>query len=222
MKFSNKIQQKTQQALFQAREPSGFEFEFKGELLRSSSVVTIYYETLHKEGELCIGRIVYTTDLQSEYLGVLDGYIEFIKGKPVEVLDRITPKELDYFLRDKNSVPAFEAYSSELFEILSLGESILKIQLKKGGLSPLFNPEVDGVFNDLSFSEQVEFFEEFCSKYVNGDPSYDGVELSISNIDKNILEIDSFQELGEDKIKMMEQKFNQEFSSQFQFKLRFN
>lgn len=138
-------------------------------------------------GENCLIKVRYFTAISSESLGLIDAFISLILGKPVDVLDRVTPRELDYYLRDTTDKASFEYYTDELFKIIGLGEFLYKsisgIDEKRYRLID----ETGQLFFDLSFSEQVELVEEFSSKYIY--PRTNFLELDVSDIEDGILHL---------------------------------
>jgi hypothetical protein len=117
-----------------------------------------------KEEEVLISEIFYKANYNGPYLGVIDAYISLIQGKPVEASDRFPIKELDYFLRDNSSEPAFTAYSQEIYEIIGIGEKIKDhVFGKKEDVGFVFDQKNE--FSDLSSSEQYEVIEELLSFY---------------------------------------------------------
>lgn len=132
-------------------------------LNRLKTDITLFFG-IKEEEEILVSEIFYQTDYNGPYLGVIDGFISLIQGKPVEASDRFPIKELDYYLRDEKSTPAFTAYSQEIYEIISIGEKIKKhVFGTKESLG--FSTEYRDEFFELSVSEQFELVEELLSFY---------------------------------------------------------
>lgn len=205
-------------ALSEEKRPLGkgdFSVEFRPKNL--NCVINISY-SLEQADELCLKEIFVETDLSGTYLGVLNGYLSLVFGKPVEVLDRLSPKELDYFLRDENSVPAFSYYTKELYEILSVGELIIKqIKGKPAEIEKIFNQGEHGEFHELSFSEQIEFFEEFCSKRVYPEVRFQNIFMDIENIEDGRLVYSSRFVYPNELIEEIQGLFNREFLTNLKF-----
>jgi hypothetical protein len=127
--------------------------------------VTVFFKTVKRQ-ELEVELANYHTELNNHYLGVLDGFFSLIQGRPIEAIDRFPIKELDYYLRDNNDVSAFSGYSQEIYEILSLGESMKTLIYGEKKIGFQFDPKTDGHFFDLSTSEQYDLLEEFFAYYV--------------------------------------------------------
>lgn len=187
MKFSLKTQQRTQSPRFLNLSQTPLNHVCEVLLPKLDVRIIIYFNTIKKE-ELEVEMLNYYTDYKGDYLGVIDAFFQLIQNRPIEAIDRFPIKELDYFLRDVHGESAFSGYSQEIYEILSIGESI-KIKIfgdKKLGFK--FNPEVDGHFFDLSTSEQYELLEELFAYYVYPNPDFpDEIEIEDITSDKIIL-----------------------------------
>ena len=49
-----------------------------------------------------------------------------LQQRAVEASDRINAKEFDYYCREDKSIPAFEYYNNEFYEVLGIGEKLFK------------------------------------------------------------------------------------------------
>jgi len=126
------------------------------------------FDTIELDGEVCLTNISYATELSGNYLGILDALIGLFQNRPAEAIDRFPIKELDYFLRDDRSVSAMPGYSRELYELLSVGEELkLSVFGQKSKEVTIFDPKVSGEFCSLSFTEQIELFEEFMAYHIH-------------------------------------------------------
>lgn len=147
--------------------------------------VYIHFETFSGD-EVLIAKAYYYTDYKGPYLGVIDGFFSLIQGKPVEAADRFPIKELDYFLRDESTRPAFTAYSQEIYEIISLGEKIKTKIFGKKNIGFSYDIERDGEFTELSTSEQFELIEELLADEffkLGVDPE----DIELIDVDENTL-----------------------------------
>jgi hypothetical protein len=183
------------------------------ELKRLACWIDVSYD-IQNASEVCIQNLQYNTDLKNDYLGVLDGYMSLCEGKPIEVLDRITPKELDYFLRDKANEVSFEFYSAEIYEILSLGEKIYQLINGEKIKPPFYAISLYGDYTGLSFSEQIEWFEEFCAEFIYPDTE---VEMSIEDITETDFIFSGTIKLELDFVRYVENKFNTQFFTKMKF-----
>jgi hypothetical protein len=196
-----------------------FHYEVVLESKHLNDSVHIRFNTVEGE-EVCIDELCISSGLTGPYKGVIVGYQELITGKPVEVLDRLTPKEIDYYLRDETTVPAFEFYGKELYEILSIGELIMeKLGNKDKENSSLFDVSLDGTFKELSFSEQIEYFEEFCSTFIYRNPKFINIFLDIEEVEEESLVLSCEGKIVPLQLLAIEEKFNEEFETSFKFKL---
>jgi hypothetical protein len=133
-------------------------------LSRLHAVVIISFQTQQEE-ELILKKMHYTTNLTGEMLGILDAYVTLAQNKPVEAVDRLTVKEIDFFLRDRPQESIFSHYAQELYDILSIGESLKRSLIGEKEILPLHQPDEFGTFSELSYSEQLELIENILGEY---------------------------------------------------------
>jgi hypothetical protein len=196
-----------------------FVYEVELESKHLAESIQISFNTIQNE-ELCIAEVSFNTGLIGPYRGILMGYQQLITGKPIEVLDRLTPKELDYFLRDDTKVPAIEYYAKELYEILSIGELITS-KLGIGGkeVVKLYDLAQNGPFLELSFSEQIEFFEEFCSSYIYSSKDTPDLFFDVEDIDDDKICLIGRGSVTATRLEELEKLFNIEFQTNIIFKI---
>jgi hypothetical protein len=196
-----------------------FVYEVELESKHLAESIQISFNTI-QNAELCIAEVSFHTELVGPYKGILMGYQELITGKPVEVLDRLTPKELDFFLRDDTKVPAIEYYAKELYEILSIGELITK-KLGVGGkeVVKLYDLAQNGPFLELSFSEQIEFFEEFCSGHIYSNKETPDLFFDVEDIDDDKIYLIGRGSVTATRLEELERQFNIEFKTNLIFKI---
>ena len=139
------------------------------------------YLDLKDEGELIVRNVCYELSTSTDALGMIDLYFELIEGRALESLDRITAKEFDYFLRDDTKNGIFEFYDDKFYEILSIGEEVLKSIKPKDSFERIFDGGEEEFF-DLSFSSQVEIFEEFFADTVYKHPTFHKLEFDILDV----------------------------------------
>ena len=196
-----------------------FVYEIELEVKHLAEPVKISFNTVQDE-ELCLAEVLFDTDLVGPYKGILMGYQKLISGKPVEVLDRLTPKELDYFLRDDTKIPAIEYYSKELYEILSIGELITKkLGMGQKEVAMLYDLNQNGPFLDLSFSEQIEFFEEFCSSFIYSSKETPNLFFDVEDIDDEKISLIGRGSVTATRLKALEKQFNIEFDTNLIFEI---
>jgi hypothetical protein len=180
----------------------------------------IDYTTRQTE-ELYVDDLVYSTDTSddNQNLKIIDFFFELLNGKPVEVFDRITVKELDFYIRSNRSIPAFPFYSQEHFEIVSIGKKIYNHIAGKSLKKTIFyDLSRLGSYSDLSFSEQIEYFEEFCSVFIYPMAIYKEVDLTICDIGDNDIVLEG--RVVNNLLKKMEAEFNREFQTKYTFKTK--
>lgn len=139
------------------------------------------YLELKDEGEQVIRNVRYETSGPNEFLGMIDLYFQLIEGRALESLDRVTAKEFDYFLRDDTKEGIFEFYDDKFYEILSIGEEILKSIRPKDDFKRIFDGGEEEFF-DLSFSSQLEIFEEFFADTVYKHPKFHTIEYDVLDV----------------------------------------
>ena len=121
---------------------------------------------LKQEDELLVEKMYYATQLSQLNLAILDAYVSICQGRPVEAIDRLTSKEIDFYLRDNSKQATFDFYPSELYDILSIGEELKKIAFGTTvEIRPHLDTNVFGIFKDLSYSEQLELVEDILGEY---------------------------------------------------------
>lgn len=176
MEFSVKIKQRSESPLFLTSDKSALNHSCDVLLSKLDINLTAYFNTV-KTDELEVEMINYFTDYKGPYLGVIDAFFQLIQNRPIEAIDRFPIKELDYFLRDTQGESAFSGYSQEIYEILSIGESIKTKIYGDKKLGFQFDPKIEGEFFNLSTSEQFELLEELFAYYVYDKGKIDSIEV---------------------------------------------
>lgn len=184
MNFSNKVTSLTIAPKFLNRSKTELNHLCHVHLDKLNIDILIFFNTVKKD-ELEVELANYYTDYKGEYLGVIDAFFALIQHRPLEAIDRFPIKELDYYLRDSAESSAFSGYSQEIYEIISLGESIKNKIYGEKKIGFQYDPKVDGDFFDLSTSEQYELLEEFFAYYVYGKQKSEQIDI----IDINDCEI---------------------------------
>lgn len=159
--------------------------------------INILFDLKKINGEDVLVKFNYYTSLEQDYLGILDGFFELLQNKPIEVIDRIRAKELDYYLRDFNDKSAVSFYDSHFYEILSLGKKTLDKYLGKEKKDLLYM-DYDTDFELMSFAEQVEMFEEFLAKCVYPYKKYEHLKFDLDDFEDNILKINLNENLSKE------------------------
>lgn len=122
---------------------------------------TIYYKFYQKEEDLFIDEIYYHASSKHD---LVNAYLNLLYNRSLALLDRVSIKEFDYFLRQDNSVPYFDKISKELLDLMALGEEIKKRHVKKAAQEKrVYQPEVHGPIEFMSFGELIELVEEIIS-----------------------------------------------------------
>jgi len=205
MNFSKTIIKRSQRPKYQ------FEFEAENtcdlKLAKNKSEISVLFNTVQINDEVCFSKVSYITELNDEYLGILDAFIELMHNRPIEAIDRFPSKELDYYLRDESSVAALSGFDEKFYEILAIGEDLKKKYFK---IVKDSTPKLTANFLSLSVSEQLEFVEELCSFYFyNGDSEFESLE--ITDIDDNHL-IFSCREAREIDLSKLKDFFSEKLS----------
>lgn len=139
------------------------------------------YLNLINEGEEIVRDVSYELSNPVQAAGMIDLYFHLIEGRALESLDRVTSKEFDHFLRDDAQKGIFEFYDDKFYEVLSIGEEILKSIKPKVKVSTLFAGSEESFF-DLSMSSQVEIFEEFFAETVYKHPKFHTAEFDLLDV----------------------------------------
>ena len=198
MKITKKIQERLDHPVnsfnFDAIE---YQFNFVHELVHLKTKIHIYFNIDQKE-DSTLGEISYELLDHIEYRGAIDLYFSLLKNRAIESLDRITNKEFDYYLRDDVKVGVFEFYDNKFYDVLGIGEAILKfIKPKENGPEPLMKSDLPDRFFTISFSEQIEYFEELLARYVYGHVRYSKLEIELEDaLDNSIIITVSGRESG--------------------------
>ena len=96
-------------------------------LARLNTFVEILYK-LEQNEELMIKEFFFYTSLKGDELAMMDAYASLCQNRPLEAIDRLSPKEIDFYLRDDMKVSSFSYLPNELFDFLSIGEELKKQQ----------------------------------------------------------------------------------------------
>lgn len=150
----------------------------------------------HRDDDYIV-QLNYKTALVGPYLGILDGLISLYQDKALQAITRITAKELDFFLRDRTSIPSVSYFDPKFYEILSIGKYINDTHYKNEDKVKLLSSEFDGEFIDLSFSEQIEIFEEFLAKIIYKNSKFTNFRFDLEDVStKGVIII--YQVIGDD------------------------
>ncbi|MDP7320066.1 MAG: hypothetical protein QF441_05625 [Bacteriovoracaceae bacterium] len=170
--------------------------------------------SLEQRDELYFQFLCFKTQLKGPYLAVLDAYFEILMHRSFESINRVSLKELDYFFREDHSQPSFSVYTPELFEIIGIGEKLLASQIKITKEEKIFEKSSCGEFSELSLSEQIEFFEEFCSHYIYSSKSFKDVYLTVEDYTEDGLVLSSKNKITFEKLLEVERLFQSVFECQ--------
>ena len=211
MQFSQKIIDYSQNPQIKTNDIDSGHKTFLLKLETHKAYIEINYYISQKDGEDYFEHLTYKTALLGPYLGIIEGLFSLCLDKPTEVMDRITAKELDHYLRDTPSNPSVEYYSQEFYEVLSIGEKLLKSIYKKEE-DQLIYEELDAAFFELSFSEQIEAFEEFLSKHMYKDLLFRDMFFDLADCDDREVLITSNQRLKDDQKSEFLKQFKKELN----------
>lgn len=135
--------------------------------------------------ECPITDLKFCTNMKGAQKGVLDVLVQLCIGKHEQNLDKITVREVDYFLRDSNDVSAIEGGFAPFFPIFtriltSIKDSISQSRGRRVGgtasptISDDYRPaektvldlEVHGKFEDTTVQNQLLLVNQVFDKYV--------------------------------------------------------
>lgn len=220
MKFSDKILTFTNAPLFQTQNLERDEsYLFK--LEKHSAYIELAFDITKRDGDEYFVNLSYKTALATPYLGILDGLVQLFQGKAIQAVERITAKELDYFLRDSQSIPALSYYDPKFYEILSIGEMINKKRYGEKTARTFLFEEYDGLFFELSFSEQIEFFEEFLSRFIYKNEKFLGIQFDLEDVNDNEIRILTSQNISQGGIDVFLKIFKEEFDLSSDVEVKF-
>ena len=170
-----------------SRGHKGQEYSYEYDFLAGAKLL-LYFDIKIGDDDILINPscefIDFKNPLDEDLKKLTLAYLKLLDGVAVEAILRIGLKEFDYFLRVDPKISSFSYYSSELYKILEIGEFISKIFVSKAEETPFFDINIDGIFSDLSFSEQVEFFEEFLAKYVYTKEFFSGQSFEFQDLNE--------------------------------------
>ena len=158
---------------------------------------TIYYDLTSEEDPKVLN--IYIKDEVPDFVYA---YFSLIQGIALEALKRVSAKEFDFYIRDDQARPYFEYYGPEVYKLLALGEEIYNKHLSFSTTDLIFDPNRFGDFFNYSFSEQIELFEEFLSKYIYPHRLYSGQDFDL-DIENKTIKIIYEGELLSEEIKIL-------------------
>jgi len=137
--------------------------------------------SFHKLGDdLFIDEVFYYSVSEHTYI---NAYLNLLIGRGLEVIDRISVKELDYFMRSDNSVSSFDKISKEILQIIEIGEVIKNVHITKAkNENKVYNQLIHGPFEFMSLGEKLELIEE-----VLAHPFLKDFELECTNVEDKVV-----------------------------------
>lgn len=141
------------------------------------------YLSVFNEGEDIVRNISYELSRDIKEKGIIDLYFQLLEARALESLNRITTKELDYYLRDDVKQGIFDYYDDKFYEVLSIGEEILKVLRPTDKKQKIYNGTEEDFF-ELSMSAQVEVMEEFFAETVYKHPRFHKIDFDVLDVDK--------------------------------------
>lgn len=140
-----------------------------------------------------IEDVKYITNIKSAALAFLDTLANFLVGKNANTISHISLREIEYFLRDKNSVPSIPDNGAEMYRIFEITNLIQKELVEsvqgssEGGEfgSPTFEDykksgkkvydiEKEGKFDELPSQAQYDVVNRILDAVVNPMLAKDG------------------------------------------------
>jgi len=192
-----------------------FDHKIEVNLPHHKSAMTLYFKVEKAEDDL-LKEISYMFKKDSENKGMFDLYFQMIQGRAVESLDRVTTKEFDHFMRDASADPIFKYYDDQFYEIIGIGEEILRYLHPKKKIKRIFEGSKE-YFLELSFSEQIEIFEELFVKHIYNHPRFHDLEIDIVDITKDKV-MTEFPEKTSEHIVYLKEKIKQELDFELEIK----
>ena len=149
-----------------------------------------------------INFIGFYAPINSFARGVLNALLTLASGNPVGGLNRINAKELDFFIRDEANTPALPFYNDDFLNVFEITGSLYSYLISRKEDE---NIEVSDFF-DLSFSEQIEFFEELLAKEAYPHPRFHKYKFDLMDTDKDCLLIQVNEFLSQTDREYLEMK----------------
>lgn len=160
----------------------------------------ISYKFFQKDDDLFIDEVFY---FGAEENKLINAYLNILHHRALDMLDRVSVKEFDYFLRENPSRPYFDKISKELLELVSLGEKIKGVHKKsKEDSKKIYDEAIYGPYEFMSLGEKLELVEEVISHQ-----SLVRYELNCSNVEDKIIYLQSKLDLKESDIKDIQECF---------------
>jgi hypothetical protein len=182
MKLTKKIQERLDVPVHTIKPDIQYQHNFVHNLPNLKTKIDIHFD-VDSSSELVLQNASFELLDQVVYRGAIDLYFSLIDGRAIESLDRVTNKEFDYYLRDDLKIGVFEFYDNKFYEVLGIGEAILNfLKPKNEGPTPLMVSNLEDRFFTISFSEQIEYFEELLARYVYGHIRYSELEIEIDDV----------------------------------------
>lgn len=118
---------------------------------------------LNSDNESIIkGTHYYFSDDSDIFINAL---FSLMQGRSIEIIDKISAKEYDNYLRLDRTKPAFTHYPTQLYDLLAITEKIKgELTGKKVTKQRVFESSLHGDFDLLSLSEKYELAEEIISE----------------------------------------------------------
>jgi hypothetical protein len=195
--------------LYQKSTPYNYQLKFSFE----GQEYDISYDIESKGDDLFIAHIQYKGANENF---ILNSYLNLLMNRGVAVLDRVSIKELDYFLRDIPSQPYFSKITPELLKILELGEKIKGIHLMSHDKEEVvYDEKTHGPFEFMSYGEKLELIEEALASESLKDYALECLELkedlSLILSSKRILNSDDQHSIELKITELLKNKFKVEY-----------
>jgi Fe-S cluster biogenesis protein NfuA/NifU-like protein involved in Fe-S cluster formation len=177
-------------------DPSVTLIDLTYEIPNSNGEIKLFVST--QEGD--VKDIKYITNITGPSLAFLDTLVDFMKGKNAFTISHITVREIEHFLRDKNSVPSMPNDGTgmyRIFEIIKLVQDQIKtdfVDEDGGGFSSpsfenykkadpaIFDSSKLGDFADISSEERFTIVNMILDRVVNPFLAKDGGGAECSHI----------------------------------------
>ena len=122
--------------------------------------------------------------------------------------NRINLKEIDYYVREDQEV-SFEAYSPELLSLLNIGHGLYKEienELRDSQVKEFIKKEIP-----VSYSEQIEEFEEFLATHIYENYHFRGFVFDFIDYEDNELVLSCSSKLDSKRKESFLECLNQYF-----------
>lgn len=114
-------------------------------------------------GDQSVKNLSFSGSLDNIHILVLESMGSLLVNRKISVLETLSVRECEAFLRDRNSEPAFEGWSSEEEKTFLAIFQWLRAWPFKNSSQPYFYPKEKGPFRQLKLADKVRELKAFLT-----------------------------------------------------------